>query len=151
MIQTFVWCSATSRWKNFDLNNSQFFRGHHWQHWHWKLHCWQCIECFVEVTIVFDGFSMVSGSPYHCVRWFLVSPTIMYDGCPWLFTIAQCAFWHLTHLLWFKHVGCIKHYSTIDCKLPANSCALWVVQWPCSQNGPVSDTKRRRGGYRGIF
>ena len=30
-------------------------------------------------------------------------------------------------------------------------CALWVVRWPCSQNGPVSDTIRRRGGYRGIF
>ena len=30
-------------------------------------------------------------------------------------------------------------------------CAFWVVQWPCSQNGPVSDTIRRRGGYRGIF
>ena len=30
-------------------------------------------------------------------------------------------------------------------------CALWVVGWPCSQNGPVSDTIRRRGGYRAIF
>ena len=30
-------------------------------------------------------------------------------------------------------------------------CALWVVGWPCSQNGPVSDTIRRRGGYRGIL
>ena len=30
-------------------------------------------------------------------------------------------------------------------------CAFWVVRWPCSQNGPVSDTIRRRGGYRGIF
>ena len=27
-------------------------------------------------------------------------------------------------------------------------CAFWVVRWPCSQNGPVSDTIRRRGGYR---
>ena len=30
-------------------------------------------------------------------------------------------------------------------------CAFWVVRWPCSQNGPVSDTIRRRGGNRGIF
>ena len=30
-------------------------------------------------------------------------------------------------------------------------CARWVVRWPCSQNGLVSDTIRRRGGYRGIF
>ena len=30
-------------------------------------------------------------------------------------------------------------------------CAVWVVRWPCSQNGPVSGTIRRRRGYRGIF
>ena len=34
---------------------------------------------------------------------------------------------------------------------PNAQCALWVVRWPCSQNGPVSDTIRGRGGYRGIF
>ena len=30
-------------------------------------------------------------------------------------------------------------------------CAFWVVRWPCSQNGPVSNTIRRWGRYRGIF
>ena len=30
-------------------------------------------------------------------------------------------------------------------------CAFWVVRWPCSQNGPVSNTIRRRGGYKAIF
>ena len=30
-------------------------------------------------------------------------------------------------------------------------CAFWVVGWPCSQNGPVSNTIRRWGRYRGIF
>ena len=30
-------------------------------------------------------------------------------------------------------------------------CAFSVVWWPCSQNGPVSDTIRRRGGYWGMF
>ena len=30
-------------------------------------------------------------------------------------------------------------------------CAFWVVRWPCSQNGPVSATIRRRGGYRAML
>ena len=29
--------------------------------------------------------------------------------------------------------------------------AFWVVRWPSSQNCPVPDTIRRRGGHRGIF
>ena len=39
----------------------------------------------------------------------------------------------------------------VICNYSIAQCALWVVRWPCSQNGPISDTMRRRGGYRGIF
>ena len=39
-----------------------------------------------------------------------------------------------------------------ECNSPyIAQCAFWVVRWPCSQNGAVSDTIRRRGGYGGIF
>ena len=30
-------------------------------------------------------------------------------------------------------------------------CAFWVVRWPCSQNGPVSDTIKNEGVDTGAY
>ena len=68
MIQTFFWCSATSRWKNFDLNSSQFFRGNDIDNENCTAD--SALNALLEVTIVFDGFFL----------WFRGPPTIVFDG-----------------------------------------------------------------------